>query len=204
MGWYEANSPVYEQFFDTVRSVNLALPKDKRIRVIMGDAPMDIQRFRANPEQFLQPFMTYHETVQDPREISFAVAVNHVLDAGHRGIIICGNGHLKLMGRPGNARHIFEPSHPGQFYLIDQNGPGYPGWPSPSIVVAKNDTEPGHATLWLGPWDSLTLVRPSPLIYRDSDYWSIINLMEAVLHRRFPLDLAEPAFEYRSRYFETR
>ena len=45
---------------------------------------------------------------------------------------------------------------------------------------------------------------PSPLIYRDSDYWSIINLMEEVIHRRFPLDLADPAFEYRGRYFETR
>jgi hypothetical protein len=203
MGWYEANSPVYEQFFDTVRMVNLGLPKNKRIRVVLGDAPMNIPQFRANPEQYLRPFLAHYETLQDPRENSFASAVNHVLAAGHRGIIICGNGHLKLMGRAGNARHIFEPAHPGQFYLIDQNGPGYPGWPFPSIVVANDDPEPGHATLWLGPWDAQTLVRPSPLIYRDADYWSIINLMEEVIHRRFPIDLADPAFEYRARYFET-
>ena len=203
MGWYEANSPVYEQFFDTMRRVNLALPKDKRIRVILGDAPMDIHQFRANPDQYLRPFIANHETLQDPREISLATAVNRVLEARHRGIIICGNGHLKLMGRRGNARHIFEPAHPGKFYLIDQNGPEYAGWPSPSIVVAKNDPEPNHATLWVGPWDARTLERPSPLVYRDPDYWFVINLMEELTHHELPLDLAAPAYEYRGRYFET-
>lgn len=203
VGWYEANSPVYEQFFDTIRSVNLALPKKKRIRVILGDAPLDIQQFRADPEQYLRPFIAYKDTLQDPREISLAAAVKQVLAAGHRGIMISGNGHLKLMGRPGNARHIFEPAYPGKFYLIDQNGPAYAGWPAPSIVVSQDDREPGHATLWLGPFDSRTSVRPSPLIYRDPDFWAIINLMEEVTRRRFPLDLAETAFEYRGRYFET-
>jgi hypothetical protein len=203
MGWYEANSPVYEQFFDTIRSVNLTLPKNKRFRVILGDAPLDIQQFRADPEQYMRPFIAYKETLQDPREISLAAAVKQVLAAGHRGIMICGNGHLKLMGRPGNARRIFEPAYPGQFYLIDQNGPDYPSWPAPSIVVSQNDPEPGHATLWLGPWDSRTLVRPSPLVYRDADYWTIINLFEEVTGQRFTLDLAERPFGYRARYYDT-
>ena len=202
VGWYESNSPVYERFFDTIRSVNLALPQNKRIRLILGDAPIDIQQLRASPEDYLLPFIKYKETLQDPRELSLAAAVKQVLAAGHHGIIISGNGHLKLMGRPGNARHIFQPSYPGKFYLIDQNGPEYPGWPAPSVVVTPNDHEPSHATLWLGPWDSRTLVRPSPLIYRDPDFWATINLIEEVSRRKFPLDLADPIFEYRGRYFQ--
>ena len=106
------------------------------------------------------------------------------------------------MGRAGNARHIFEPLHPGRFYLIDQNGPDYPLWPVASIVTSEGDPEPHHATLWLGPRYALTMVRPSPLIYRDSDYWATINLMEEVVRRPSPLDLAAPEFEYRGRYFE--
>jgi len=86
--------------------------------------------------------------------------------------------------------------------LIDQNGPEYPGWPAPSVVGTPNDHEPSHATLWLGPWDSRTLVRPSPLIYRDPDFWATINLIEEVSRRKFPLDLADPIFEYRGRYFQ--
>jgi hypothetical protein len=201
MGWYEANSPVYEKFFDTVRKVNIALPKQKRFRVILGDAPIDIKQLRANPENYLSPFIADKETLRDPREISIAAAVSQVLGAGRRGIIITGSGHLKLMGRQGNSRRIFEPKFPGQFYLIDQNGPGYPGWPNPSIVVSENDAEPHHATLWLGPFENRTRVRPSPLIYLDSEYWAYINLMEELTRQHFPLDLEETMFQYRARYF---
>jgi hypothetical protein len=201
MGWYEANSPVYEEFLDLIRSVNLMLPKGKRIRVILGDYPLDVHELRSNPDRYLHPFIEYKETLQDPREISLAATVKRVLASGHRAIIICGNGNLKLMGCAGNARHIWEPAFPGQFYLIDQNGPGYPGWPAPSIVVSPDDPEPGHATLWLGPWDSRTLVRPSPLVYRDTDYWALINLLEET-QGRYPLDLTERPFQYRGRYFQ--
>ena len=187
-----------------MRGVNLSLPKEKRFRVILGDAPLDIPRFRKNPEQYMQPFVAFKETLRDPREISLAASVSQVLAAGRRGIVFSGNGHLMLMGRPGNARHIFEPLYPGKFYLIDQVGPGHPSWPAPSIVARPDDPEPRHGTLWLGPPESLTVVRPSPLIYRDTNYWAVINLIEEVTQGRFPLDLADSNFEYRSRYFPTQ
>jgi uncharacterized protein (TIGR03435 family) len=201
MGWYVANSPVYERFFDTVRDVNLLLPREKRIRVILGDFAVDVQKFRADPEQYLQQFAA-RETAQDPREISLADSVNKVLAQGHRGIMICGNGHLRMTASAGNARHLIEEASPGKFYLIDQNGPGHPSWPLQSIVTSPDDPEPNHATLWLGPAESLTGERPSPLIYRDADYWVTINLFEELVRHRSPFDLAAPSFAYRGRYFE--
>ena len=42
MGWYVANSPIYEAFYDQLRAVNLKLPKEARIRVILG--PRDYQK----------------------------------------------------------------------------------------------------------------------------------------------------------------
>jgi hypothetical protein len=41
--------PLYEAFFDLVRDVNLRLPKEKRMRIILGDAPLDFARLRENP-----------------------------------------------------------------------------------------------------------------------------------------------------------
>lgn len=113
--------------------------------------------------------------------------------------MLSGNGHLNLTQRSGNARHIFERSYSNKFYLIDETGPGNPSWPTPSIVTWAADREPHHAMLWLGPLDSLTVVRPSPLTYRDAAYWTFINLM-AQVKGTYPVDLASPSFEYRSRY----
>jgi hypothetical protein len=200
MGWYVANSPIYEAFYDQLRAVNLKLPKEARIRVILGDAPLDVGRFRANPDQYFRPFLAYKETLQDPREISIAASIIRVMARGHRALVLSGNGHLNLTQRSGNARHIFERSYPNKFYLIDESGrPGNPSWPIPSIVTWADDREPNHAMLWLGPSDSLTVVNPSPLIYRDTSYWTFINLM-AEVQGRYPVDLASASFEYRTRY----
>jgi hypothetical protein len=199
MGWYVANSPIYEAFYDQLRDVNLKLPKQKRIRVILGDAPLDVGPFHANPDQYFKPFLAFKETLQDPREINIAASVTRVMASGRRALVLSGNGHLNLTQRSGNARHIFEHLYPNKFYLIDESGPGSPSWPAPSIVTQADDREPNHAMLWLGALDSLTVVRPSPLIYRDTAYWTFINLM-AEVQGRDPIDLASASFEYRTRY----
>jgi hypothetical protein len=203
IGWYVFNSPIYEAFFDELRSVNLALPKNKRIRVILGDAPFDAYQFRKDPDHYLRPFVVYKETLQDPREISIAASITRVLATGHRGLVLSGNGHLNLTQRNGNARHIVERVYPNRFFLIDESGPGDSSWPVPSIATRPNDPEPNHATLWLGSEDRLTTVRPSPMIYRNPSYWAYINLMTKAQGQP-PLDLDSPAFEYRSRYFVPR
>jgi hypothetical protein len=207
IGWFVANSPVYEQFFEAVRETNLSLPVAKRMRVILGDVALDIAQFRANPESYLPQFASGRGSGPDPRDVALAASVNKVVAQGRRGIMICGSGHLKFdAGRP-NARSLIEKANPGKFYLIDQVGPSHPSWPPESIVVSAGDYDPNHARLWLGSpamaVDGQTGVRPSPLIYRDRDYWATINLFQEMLGRRSPIDLADPVFEYRGKYFET-
>jgi hypothetical protein len=201
MGWYASNSPVYAEFFDAVRQLNAGLPKEARIRVVLGDAPIDVQALRADPELYLSKLGAHRETAQDPREISLAASMERALAAGHRALVIAGNGHLRAANGRENARTAIEKVHPGKFFLIDTNGPQHPSWKPDSIVVSTGDAEPHHATLYLGPWDSLTGVRPSPLLARDSDYWQTINIVEELTRRRAPIDFASPTFEYRSRYF---
>ena len=202
MGWYAANSPVYAEFFDTVREVNLGLPKDHRIRVVLGDMPIDIEALRANPEQYLSTLGAHRETALDPREISLAASMNRALASGHRAIVIAGNGHLRAASGRENARTALEKDHPDAVFLIDANGPEYPGWRPGSIVVSSSDAEPHHAKLYLGEWESLTGVRPSPLLARDKSYWETINLVEKLTRRR-SIDFASPPYDYTSLYFAT-
>ncbi len=200
MGWYAANSPVYSEFFDAVRDVNQKLAKDERFRVVLGDAPIDLDELRANPEAYLAKLGAHRETAQDPREIALAASVNRILDLGHRAIVIAGNGHLRAAGGRENARTAIEQAHPNAVFLIDANGPEFPGWRRDSIVVSANDPEPNHAKIYLAPWESLTGVRPSPLLARDREYWKTIGVVERLTRRR-AIDFASPPFEYVSRYF---
>jgi hypothetical protein len=194
-GWYVANSPVYEHFFDSVRALNQKLPLEKRIRIVLGDAAIDFQEFIDKPT-LLMNFARARETPNDPREISLGNSVNVVLDKGHRGLVICGNGHLKQGHRPGNAREIIDKRHPKAFYLIDTNPCAAISGTAFSVINGSKDSY-----ICLGTPESLTAVRPSPLIYRDKTYFRKIRLLHEALGQG-PLDLTYWKYEYRGRYFE--
>src|SRR5260370_32942687 len=49
------DSPVYEQFFDAVRSVNAGLQSDKKVHVVLADAPIDWTRVKQKED--LAPFI---------------------------------------------------------------------------------------------------------------------------------------------------
>jgi hypothetical protein len=193
-GWYGTDSPVYERFFDMVRRVNQSLPKTKRIRVILGDASIDPEQLRRDPEAYLHDFDVYHETAKDPREIALAASVISVLARGHRGFMICGDGHLRKPGRPGNSREFIERGAPGKFFLLDLL---YTDSDVPSGSVVANGDE---ALLSLGLIASRTSVRIPPLVFRDQHYWHDINRMDRIL-RHQDIDLASPMLEYHGRYF---
>ena len=74
-------NPIYEAFLRAVQKVNLALPKDERVRVLAGDDPRDSNRGRFIRE---------------------AVA-REILDQHLKGLAIYGAGHCECrgMGFPG-------------------------------------------------------------------------------------------------------
>jgi hypothetical protein len=197
MGCPVSCSPVYEQFYDVVREVNLKLPRDKRMRIILGDAPIDLFKEAAAEPAFLRKWQTEKETARDPREIALASSVNAVLAKGHRAIMICGNGHLVKGHRPGNARELIEKENPGKFFLIDPGGASRSA--VPESVVSQG---PDLASLALGPRESSTRLALSPLLYREADIWEALTSLMKLLHNKPPLSPGDPADEYRGRYFE--
>jgi hypothetical protein len=80
------DSPLYEQFFTTVRDVNRSLPADKRLRVLLGDPPIDWDAVR-RPEDFPEAY-----AYRDPE--TFRVLEKEVLSQGRHALVIMGNGHM--------------------------------------------------------------------------------------------------------------
>jgi len=87
-------SPVYGEFYRTVRTVNQRLPDGRRLRVVLGDPPIDWSRVRSREDIGLYlPF----------REEFYASVVRYeVLAKGRRALLIMGDGHSRRReGRPG-------------------------------------------------------------------------------------------------------
>jgi hypothetical protein len=76
------DEPMYEQIYRTIRAANWAQPPHKRIRVLLGDVPINWSKTTSTCEWF-QLFQT--------RDHHFAAVVKqHVLAKGHRALLLKG------------------------------------------------------------------------------------------------------------------
>lgn len=135
--WRQTGSPlwdalVYEQFFRTLRDVNAALPAARRIRVVLGDTPIDYSRVHGVADA------DYVRTMENETDAHFAQVVEtEVMAKGHRALLIAGGGHLRrglhadqrprsdAPGQPPNAGTRISQLHPGSLYVIDTLIVGY-------------------------------------------------------------------------------
>jgi hypothetical protein len=162
------DAPVYEHFYRTVRSINQTLPRSRRIRVILGDVPVDWSRIRSAADADLVP-------TGDLRETYYAAVVEQEVLAKHRqALLVCGGNHLRrgIRTTPGGLVPPNDPDQPSAGTLLDDRHPGAlfvvlpfatynaavhslpPGvpervaetlaaWPVPSLAALANT--------WLGP-----------------------------------------------------
>jgi uncharacterized iron-regulated protein len=101
------DSPVYADFFTTVRNVNKMLPVDAQIRVLAGDPPTG------------SPF--------GRDGFAFSILQEQVLKAHAKALVIYGAGHLLRENGGDPVRRIakmLDGSYPGQtFVVITTGGP---------------------------------------------------------------------------------
>ena len=143
------DAPVYEEFLRTVRAVNWRLPRDQRIRVLLGDPPIDWARIRgvADVDAFPAP---------GSRDDFYADLVQReVLDEGRRALLIMGGNHFHRgehandnEDQPG-AGTLLARAYPEALFVIDPLPFESPGledvhrwveealtsWPRPSIAL---------------------------------------------------------------------
>ena len=87
VGQPPVDAPFVEEFFHAVREVNLARAPDQRLRVLLGDPPIDWAEVETPSD--LQPWI-------DRRDIHPAELIRReVLDKGRRALVIYGGMHLQ-------------------------------------------------------------------------------------------------------------
>jgi hypothetical protein len=89
--------PIYEEFFRAVRTMNASLPRDRQIRVLLGDPPIDWETLRN-----AQDYRTWLGFQRDsyPAEL----IRREVVARQRRALVIYGDGHLQAKSqRPGRS-----------------------------------------------------------------------------------------------------
>jgi hypothetical protein len=111
------NSPVYEQFYETVRDINQQHLCTHSIRILLADPPLDWSKIKTAKDY--EPFTD--------RDGSYAdVVEREVLSRHHRALLVAGELHAmkqipkSLQSDPGelSVAQIIERRHPGALFSI--------------------------------------------------------------------------------------
>lgn len=84
------DTPIYEEFFRAVRQVNASLPDDRKLRVLLGDPPVDWDAVRTKDDVVRLVSLRVH--VVD-------VINKEVLSKNRRALVVYGDGHFLRYNR---------------------------------------------------------------------------------------------------------
>ena len=108
VGWIPTVEALgYMNFFAQVRAVNVGLPADKRIRVWLGDPPIDWSKIKTK-EDFLPKLGQRNQYPAD-------IIKTEILAKGKKALVIYGGFHF--YGEE-SLRGIVEHDYPGTFFIV--------------------------------------------------------------------------------------
>jgi len=199
------DAPMYEQFFRTVRAANWPLAEGKKIRVLLGDPPIDWARVTTRGDVLAFGDRDGHmasvlkrEVVDKGRRALVCYGSRHVMHAppgeqggggvaqveqqtGRRAYMILAGGHPRLASHP--RRTVFpakntwlESADTGEFDYL----PGECGVPFGAIA---------DALLYLGQAGEQTQSLWNPAIYLDLAYWRELQRRKTI--KGSPIDLEQ-------------
>jgi outer membrane protein OmpA-like peptidoglycan-associated protein len=102
--------PMYERMFAEVRAVNAALPAQRRIRVLLGDPPIDWSSVTSPAD----------EDMNDWREAHFAHVIEREVTNRHqKALLVIGGAHLaRNVIFPNSLIHLLDRRFPKQTWVI--------------------------------------------------------------------------------------
>jgi len=189
--------PIYEGFFRAVRIVNISLPRDRQLRVLLGDPPTDWDNVRIW-DDVARPMADYNRD-RHPA----AVIEREVLAKQRRALIIYGDGHLWRKAPFPTLVNLLEQSGRLKAFTVASSNMAdmqsvqadVLSWTVPSLAMVRGtplgESEfelyyplPGDAAQWhgvrledqfdaiiyYGPRASLTSSKLAPTLCVDSDY----------------------------------
>jgi hypothetical protein len=194
---YEWDLPIYEAFFRAVRQVNASLPRERQLRVLLGDPPIEWENVHTRED-----LMKWLDMGRDAHAVT--VIRREVLDKGRRALLIYGSAHLlrknavigaadergvglvAQLERDGITR-VFTVS-PETRRDLRSIQPDVASWPTPGLAMLRgtqigatnytnspqqrrvNMEEQFDAILYLGPPASTSVSRLSPALCSQPGY----------------------------------
>jgi len=140
--------PITEAFFRAVREVNAALPPERRLRVLLGDPPIDwgAVESREDHQKWLQLRDTYPASL----------IRREVLDRGRRALVVYGSMHLQRRNLFSNYELVDDPNLHTLVQQLERGGDvrafvvwptvgvdlqelqrDAPSWPAPSLATVR-------------------------------------------------------------------
>ncbi len=164
--------PIYEDFFRAVRAVNLRLPETRRLRILLGDPPIDWDAVRTSEDR--------QEALRLGRSAYPAdLIMREVLARQRRALVIYGGMHLmrqNLQG-PNLIEHLENKAGVRAFVVgtvadLAVIGADGAAWPSPSLALTRGSGLANQldALLYLGPASGKRTSRLSPALCSDAGY----------------------------------
>jgi hypothetical protein len=188
-----ASNTSYVDFFAEIRAVNRSLPPDQRIRVWLGEPPIDWSQITTN-DQYMKIAETRDSYPAD-------LIVQNVLAKNEKALVIYGGAHFDR----GLLGGLVEAKHPGAFFFVkdDRGSVRDPVcsalrekakaiWPAAALAAPAQGGMPGEdlrecasktysngpfggpfvfdAVVFLGPDEILKDGPRLPDIYLDADY----------------------------------
>lgn len=163
VGWFPAVTDIGSiNVYATVRAVNMTLPPERRIKIWLGEPPIDWSQIKTKADW---------QRLDSQRDNNPAALIEkEILEKGKKALVIYGVGHLGVYPGYENIRAIVESVHPGSLFIVSPYV-GYAtkacatqferhikSWPSPSLVgpIKGSSLEPDIFHPGCGPF-----VRPS-------------------------------------------
>ena len=199
-------SPVYGEFYAAVRALNQKLPKERRLRIVLGDPPIDWDSVRSRED--IAPFLPF-------RAGFYAHVVRHEVIAKRRkALLIMGSGHFRRSAGRSNTIESELLTALVQPYVIlpgsnmvsgyDDLDPRFESFPSPSLIEVKGNwlgalstpsPRSGPASTWeqtcdaylyLGPRDTITVVKNRRSDLEGTPYGRELERRMAILFEKAP------------------
>jgi hypothetical protein len=159
------DSPIYEEFFREVRSVNISLPRDRQLRVLLGDPPVDWSRVQG-------PDFSEWKTAMAQRDSHPTAVVRREVLARHRhALMIYGGMHFQRQNL--NFNYIDVPQAHTIVNMLEEDPPTkvLTIWTN---TAADLQTLQGDVSSWRKP--SLAILRGTVLGAADFTSYSMSDI----------------------------
>ncbi len=193
---YPWEPPIYEEFFGAVRAVNAALPANRRVRVLLGDPPIDWSKIRNQADA--EPWGEQRETYPA------GLIRDQVLAKRRRALVVYGDGHFFRHSPYGSIVIAIERAHATSLTIaavtdmdLDRAQASVSAWPRPSLSMLRG-TMLGSATVT----DVMPLYRQDWLGRMEDQFDALLYLgpRASITYSRFPTTLCGDSSYLRMRF----